>query len=49
MKRISGLRDEEEVMVIQVKLCHDELHNLYSSPNSITVIKLRRNRLTCDM
>ena len=43
LKRIFGpVRDE--VTGVWTKLCNEELNDLYSSPNIVQVIKLRRMR-----
>jgi hypothetical protein len=42
LRRIFGPKREEEVSWI--KLHNDELHNLYSSPNIVRVIKSQRMR-----
>jgi hypothetical protein len=47
LRRIFGpIRDEDESWR---KLHNDELHNLYSSPNIVTVIKPRRMRWARDV
>jgi hypothetical protein len=43
LKRLFGLKREEDGS--WRKLHNDELHNLYSSPNIVRVIKSRRMRL----
>jgi hypothetical protein len=42
LRRIFGPKREEDGLCI--KLHNDELHNLYSSPNIVRVIKSRRMR-----
>jgi hypothetical protein len=44
LRKIFGLRREEDIL--WRKLHNDELHNLYSSPNIVRVIKSRRMRWT---
>jgi hypothetical protein len=46
--RIFGLK-RNEVMGVWRKLHNEELHNLYSSPSTILMIKSRSMRLTGDV
>jgi hypothetical protein len=41
LRRMSGPK-RDEIIVVRIKLHNEQLHDLYSSPNIITVIKPRK-------